>query len=114
MLMHSTALFMDVFDLASIVSTGDDMVLQYLQRNGLVHRGAACIPCGLSFSLVKDKVAVTGYMLRCLGCRKKEWLTKDSFFAGAHLSLRKLLALMYFWASDTSVVCKDVDIYAQL
>ena len=72
MLMYSTALIMDVFDLASIVSAGDDMVMQYFQRNGLVHQGADCVPCVLSFSLVKDKVAVTGYMLRCLGCRKKE------------------------------------------
>jgi len=94
---------MDIFELASIISAGDDVVLQYFQHHGLLRKGGDCIPCGRAFSLVKDKVSVIGYMLRCPGCRKKEWLTKDSFFAGSHLSLRKALTLMYFWASDTSV-----------
>jgi len=87
---------MDIFELASVISAGDDMVLQYFWQHGLLRKGADCVPCGRAFSLLKDKVSVTGYMLSCPGCRKKEWLTKDSFFTKAHLSLRKVLALMYF------------------
>jgi len=101
--MHTTARSMDIFELSTIITAGDEVVLKYFQHHGLLRQRADCVPCGRAFTLVKDKVAVTGYMLHCPGCRKKEWLTKDSFFAGAHLSLHKLLAVVYFWTSDTSV-----------
>jgi len=62
---------MDIFKLSTIITAGDDVVLQYFQRHGLLRQGADCIPCGRAFTLVKDKVAVTGYRLQKKGVVKK-------------------------------------------
>ena len=51
----------------------------------------------VAVSQIKKKGSTTGYMLRCPGCRRKKSTSKDSFFDGSHLTLAKILALMYFW-----------------
>jgi len=94
---------MDIFEFGSIVGGGERKVLEYFQEHGLIRRGAECEPCGRSYTLVKKKGSVTGFLLRCAGCKKKIALNKDAFFDGSHLQLPKLLGLMYFWAAETGV-----------
>jgi len=94
---------MDIFEFGSIVGGGERKVLEYFQEHGLIRRGAECEPCGRSYTLVKKKGSVTGFLLRCAGCKKKIALNKDAFFDGTHLHLPKLLGLMYFWAAETGL-----------
>ena len=42
-------------------------------------------------------------MFRCSGCKRKQQLATGTFVEGAHVPLHKLVAIIYFWATDTSV-----------
>ena len=42
-------------------------------------------------------------MFRCPGCQRKQQLAAGTFMEGAHRPVKKLIALMYFWAYEEPV-----------
>jgi len=78
-------------------------LVHYFQQHGMLRKSVWCFPCNRTYTLVKYKGSVTGYNLRCPGCRNRTSLQLDSFLDGAHVPLAKLLSLLYFCASGTGV-----------
>ena len=46
---------------------------------------------------------MTSYVFQCPGCHRKQQLATGTFMEGAYLPVKKLLALMYFWAYEEPV-----------
>ena len=93
---------MDILEFGRIVGVGDEAVVKYFQDKHLLRKAVQCQPCGRDYSLIKKKDSVSGFEIRCSGWRKKESLSKNSFFDGSHLPLPKIFGLVYFWTAKTS------------
>jgi len=97
---------MDIFELSKLIGQEDnnnEAVVKYLQDHGLLRSNVSCVPCGRPYSQVKKKGSVTGYVFRCPSCHRKQQLATGTFMEGAHLAVKKLMALMYFWAYEEPV-----------
>ena len=89
---------MDIFHFSQLVSGGDEALVHYFQEHGMLRKSVWCFPCNRTYTLVKYKGSVTGYNLRCPGCRKRTSLQLDSFLDGAHVPLAKLRLVGGDWA----------------
>jgi len=97
---------MDIFELSKLIGQEDDnneAVVKYLQDHGLLRSNISCVPCGTPYSQVKKKGSLTGYVFQCPGCHRKQQLATCTFMEGAHLPVKKLMALMYFWVYEEPV-----------
>ena len=83
---------MDIFHFSQLVSGGDEALVHYFQEHGMLRKSVWCFPCNRTYTLMKYKGSVTGYNLRCPGCRKRTSLQLDSF-------LSFLTERMYLWPS---------------
>ena len=59
--------------------------------------------CPVRQTVFSSEGSVTGYMFRCPGCQRKQQLAAGTFMEGAHRPVKKLIALMYFWAYEEPV-----------
>ena len=98
---------MSIFDFVRYISAGNDAMVADFQQRGQTFQ---CQPCGRPYSQVWWKGFLLGYQLRCLDCRAKLSLSKDSLFEGLRMPLEKAYGLMYFWSySYETPVNKAVD-----
>jgi len=95
---------MDLHDFGRVMALEEDGLMAFFQDHGLLRRQLHCTTCSRQYSTIKwKKATVVHYVLRCPSCRTKKKLTTDTMFEGAHLHMRKLLALIYLWAYNICV-----------
>ena len=94
---------MDVFEffyhLRDNVST-----IRWMRGQGLLRKAKYCNACRMWCSQIRMPVKTDGYMFRCSHCRKKTSIREDSFFAKSHLSLRVIMAVIFFFVRDVPAV----------
>jgi len=53
--------------------------------------------------MVKNKVSIVGYMLRCPGCHRKRQLQTGIFLEGSRLQVNKFVGLLFLWAHEAPI-----------
>lgn len=74
-------------------------VIDYLQRQGILHSNVDCAACQIPCSLVKQSQKLCGYTWRCKRCRRKQSVLKDSFLAHSKIKPSKFLYMVFYWAT---------------
>ncbi len=78
------------------VTVNPDQTILWLARHGLLHNTANC--CGEPMGFVNKATRSDGKVWYCKVCKSSRSVRADSFFSGSHITLSKLLELMYWWA----------------
>jgi len=53
--------------------------------------------------MIKNKVSIVGYMLRCPGCHRKRQLQTGTFLEGSRLQVDKFIELLFLWAHEAPI-----------
>ena len=89
-----------------VLATADDVACrQWLRANRLLAANMLCHKCGSAMSEKTFSRVSEGLAWRCPNqrCRTVTTLRRGSFFEKSHLSLVKLVDLLYLWAMEVSV-----------
>src|SRR6218665_849741 len=74
-------------------------VIDYLQRQNILHVDVKCGPCEQKCTLIKQSAKLSGYLWRCKKCKKKQSVLKDSFLENAGISPAKFVYIVFYWAT---------------
>ena len=99
------------FLLVDIVINTQDIsrAIDFAAELGLIPNSAVC--CSESMVLVNRTSVSDGKVWRCSVCRRRQSIRKNSFFTLSHISLPKLVQMMYWWAA---VDCKQYVVMKQV
>ena len=75
-------------------------VIHWLAQYGLIRNSLRCERCERDMTLQQCRQAnyVDGFCWACPVCRRQKAVTCNSFFAGSHLPLLKLVDCIYWWS----------------
>lgn len=94
-----------IFDIYEFIST-DQSAVNFLQARNVIRSNEHCPRCGqlLRISQYNSNKNV-GYILLCPGrnCRARKSIIVHTFFENLHFPLRKYIALIYYWSSQTPI-----------
>jgi len=82
---------------------GKEKIVEYLQDARILRRELYCQPCQRDYTMVKNKVSIVGYMLRCPGCHRKQQLQTGTFLEGSRLQVDKFVGLLFLWAHEAPI-----------
>jgi len=94
---------MDLYDFTALVGGGKEKIVEYLQDARILRREVYCQPCQRDYTMVKNKVSIVGYMLRCPGCHRKRQLQTGTFLEGSRLQVNKFVGLLFLWAHEAPI-----------
>ena len=84
--------------LPNIIDT--DACLRWLAERRLIRNTLACTGCGQPCRLITHAGCIDGKRWYCGNCNIRKSLRDDSFFSRSHLSLQKIIVLIYCWSYD--------------
>ena len=87
-------------DLLSLPCTTEDTI-DLLRSKNLLKSNVTC--CGTNSHLNIDSKCSDGIIWKCYTCKKKKSIRDGSFFQNSHLSLVKLLHIIFLFAANVSV-----------
>ena len=94
-----------IFDLYEFIND-EQATFNFLQARNLISNNEVCPRCNqiLLLSPFNSNINV-GYVLRCpnRNCRARKSLIVDTYFDHLHFPLRKYIAVIYYWASQTAL-----------
>jgi len=94
---------MDLYDFTALVGGGKEKIVEYLQDARILQREVYCQPCQRDYTMVKNKVSIVGYMLRCPDCHRKRQLQTGTFLEGSRLQVDKFVGLLFLWAHEAPI-----------
>jgi transposase-like protein len=74
--------------------------IKWLARRRLLVNVFNCAHCGEASTLNVYQQHVDGYRWKCNPCNSTASIKTESWFARSHVSLQKLVQMMYFWSSE--------------
>ncbi|XP_059178042.1 uncharacterized protein LOC131957326 [Physella acuta] len=77
-----------------------DSALQWCARRRLVQNSVLCVHCNQPCSLNRYQQGSDGRRWSCDGCNYRRSVREHSFFARSHLSIQKIVIIIYCWAHD--------------
>lgn len=93
---------MNIFEIVDICK--DKLgVVDFLQRQNIIHTEVQCTPCEQTYSLIKESAKLSGFVWRCPTCRRKQSVLKDSFLEGSKISPTTFLYVVFYWATEASI-----------
>ena len=84
------------------VTMDNDSAIEWLAQRGLISNTQSC--CGQPMGYISRAKLNDGRVWYCKVCKRERSIRLNSFFADSHVSLRKLVELMYWWAA---IDCKQ-------
>ena len=86
--------------------------LDWLAKRRLISNSWRCDSCHLPARFYKFSRGLDGYRWRCRACDIGWSIRQGSFFEQSHLPLDSIIALIYYWATDTPLhtVAKELAI----
>ena len=78
---------------AVVISMDSKSVIEKFQRTGVLYQSMACIKCTRAMYIGKYK-NLDGYIWRCLQCKTKTSIRKDSYFERHKIEIGKLFLMI--------------------
>lgn len=88
-----------------------ERTIEWLAERGLLSNSQLC--CNENMGFVSRERCTDGRAWYCKHCKKYRSIRTDSFFAGSHMPLGKIVELIYWWAdidAKQTVIMKQVGI----
>ena len=98
---HQHALhIMNILQLGALLQSRE-LTLQFLREKGLLYDAIFCSSCNRWMRHQRDaSVKCDGYIFRCVTCRDKASIRRDSFFAAQRKDFSDYLTALYFFAKS--------------
>ncbi|XP_071482493.1 uncharacterized protein [Diadema antillarum] len=95
----------DILNIPAIQARLQDKraTLSYLARTGLISNQMTCERFDRECRLNACNDRSDGYVWRCVQCRNRISVRRDSFFSKSHVPLEDLVFLVYLWCEDVSL-----------
>ena len=89
--------------------------ITWLASRGLIANSITCDSCGNPSRLSKYTQGIDGYRWNCPNCNLTKSLRHGSFFSRSHLSLRKLVLIMYMWSKryPSRIIVEEIGIHRE-
>lgn len=92
-------------DLVEATETHEEAI-SWARGRGLIHSTLRCITCQISMTVHRFDDAPDFEAFRCSQCHMRRSIRTDSAFAKSKIPLRKILLIIYLWATDGTA--KDI------
>lgn len=78
---------------------------------GLIRNTSFCNQCGKFRTLYKASKRIDGFLWRCSSCRSSLSIRKDSFIEKSHLTIKKILIIIFCWSLELpqTIIRKEID-----
>ena len=91
---------MNILQLGALLQSRE-LTLQFLREKGLLYDAIFCSSCNRWMRHQRDaSVKCDGYIFRCVTCRDKASIRRDSFFAAQRKDFSDYLTALYFFAKS--------------
>ena len=102
-LLNVQTVLLENWNLIRLITALSDNIssIQWLATRRMLKNSVQCATCNDPCTLNRYSQGMDGFRWRCNECNYTLCVRDDSFFSQSHLTLQKLVLLVYFWALQT-------------